>query len=202
MTNTAVPPHVIRKLRRKQRRIFRRLLLVLVLIIGLAMWLLPKYFPDGFSPSSDTATQSSGTDLEQQTSTDKSFSKDAPGFGVLTPDGKSLDELDGWTVTPPSGNGTSYFAFVDKVGNVQLQISQQELPPDLKTNTEEQLKDLSSGFNADRRVTSSDGTTIYIGTSTNGPQSVITSKNGLLILIKSSGNLDENQWSKYIDSLE
>lgn len=198
----SVPPYILRKLRKKQRRLFRRLVFVLMIISGLLLSLWPRYFPETSTPSDSSMAESSGDASDQQSGIDKSFNRGAPSFEVLTPAGKPLKDLDGWTVTPPSSNGTSFFAYVDNISNVQLQISQQELPSSFIANTGEQMKTLATSFNADRTVITANKTTVYIGTSASGPQSVITAKNGLLILIKSSAELDEMQWSKYVDSLE
>lgn len=196
----SVPPYILRKLRKKQRRIVRRLVFVLIVVLSLSLWLWPKYFPENYSPPQGNTNDTNDASPSQQPVAGGSFDRKRPSFDVLTPAGKALEELDGWTVTPPS-EGTSFFAYVDKVDNIQLQISQQELPSSFATDAQK-LIDLASSFNANRTVTTADNTTVYIGTSTNGPQSVITTKKGLLILIKSFSELDDKQWIKYVESLK
>lgn len=195
----APPPYVIRKLRKKQRRLVRRLILVLVTIVLLSLWLWPRVFPNSRTISSPLPFFG-GSGNDEQTD-EGSYEKIAPDFSVLTPDGKSLEDIEGWTFTPPGDDGTKFFAYLDSVGSVGLQVSQQELPPSFTTDASNQLEALATSFYANRELEASDGTTIYIGTSESGPQSLITTKAGLLILIKSSSMMSNEQWIAYIDSL-
>ena len=123
-----------------------------------------------------------------------------PKYSTITPTNKKIADLGGWTrVSPPSSDPV--FAYVDKIGNISINVSEQPLPNDLKNDTESKIEKLAQGFNASEKIKISD-TTVHIGTSANGPQSVIFSKNNLLILIKSDSLISSNQWAEYINSLK
>jgi len=80
-------------------------------------------------------------------------------------------------------------------------VSQQPLPENLQTDTEAGLSTMAKEFRANEMIMAGD-TQVYIETKNNGAQSVILTKNNLLILIKSSRNIDNEVWKSYIISLE
>lgn len=121
------------------------------------------------------------------------------GYDTVLPAGKTIETLGGWTrVSPPNRNPV--FAYADTIGNTPISVSQQPLPDDLKGDTPRKVEELAQWFKADQRLTIGD-TKVYIGTSAKGPQSVIFVKDDLLILIKSSVALSNDQWTAYITSL-
>lgn len=136
----------------------------------------------------------------QATGTTPSLTKGTPDYSTVLPVDKSIKDLGGWTrVSPPDRNPV--FAYVDKIGNETINVSEQPLPEDFKTDTAQQIDLLAQGFKANEKITV--GTvTVHIGTSEKGPQSIIFSKNNLLILIKSSIRIDNSQWAEYINSLQ
>jgi len=122
-----------------------------------------------------------------------------PQYKTVLPGGKSISELGGWTrVSPPDKDPV--FAYTDKINNVSIGVSQQPLPQSFKTDTASHVTDLAKKYNATTEITTSD-TVAYLGTSTKGPQSVIFTKKGLLILIKSQKKIDNAAWKDYIESL-
>lgn len=125
--------------------------------------------------------------------------KGNPEYNTILPANKTIEQLGGWTrISPPDRNPV--FAYVDRVGNATLSVSQQPLPDNLKGDTTTQVTELAQGFKATEKF-SSGSTTVHIGSSADGPQSIIFSKNNLLILIKSSARLDNNLWAEYVNSL-
>lgn len=120
-------------------------------------------------------------------------------YQTVLPDGKTITDLGGWKrVSPPESEPV--FAYTDTLENVTISVSQQPLPPSFTGSIDDHIAELAKKFNATTRV-DSDGTPLYIGTSAQGPQSVILSKNTLLILIKSQGKIDTAAWQKYTKSL-
>lgn len=125
--------------------------------------------------------------------------KGNPPYATIVPAGKSIDSLGGWTrVSPPDRNPV--YAYVDKIGAVQISVSEQPLPDDFQESPDK-LAQLAQSYTANDKL-AVDGVTAYIGTSAKGPQSVIVSKKKLLILMKSTAPLPDAQWSAYISSLE
>lgn len=124
----------------------------------------------------------------------------SPDFNALVPKNVSIDEVGGWQkLTPPSGD--TVYVYIDTVGGALLNVSQQRLPESFKANTADSVKEMAKAYNATTPLTVS-GTTAYIGTSADGPQSVIFSKNGLLVLIKSDKKIQDTSWISYINSLQ
>ena len=148
---------------------------------------------------------------QQRRATDVTLSKkytgaglQSPDYTTLLPEGKTVESLGGWTrVSPPDRNPV--FAYLDTLDGKPINVSQQPLPPELKDDKgrqdDSQITQLSQGYNANDKVIAG-RTTIYIGTSAKGPQSIIFGKNNLLILIKSSVSLTNDQWIGYVNSLK
>jgi hypothetical protein len=124
---------------------------------------------------------------------------EVPAYRTVLPEGKSITDLGGWARVSPPG-AEPVFAFVDTVDGIQINVSQQPLPDNFKDNTAEEIKKLAAQFSATEAVTVG-GITAYVGTSVNGPQSVIMTKEGLLVLMKSSSALAPQQWEGYINTL-
>lgn len=118
-----------------------------------------------------------------------------PSFQALLPVSKSIRELDGWTrVSPP--NQSPAFSYEDTIDDVTIKVSQQELQ-----NASQSIGEIAKAYNATDKVTAS-STTVYIGTSFKGPQSVLFAKGNLLVLIGSESKVSNDSWVAYINSLE
>lgn len=125
---------------------------------------------------------------------------DTPSFQTLSPNGKSVtNNLGGWTRISPA-EAAPVYTYTDKIEGTPITVSQQELPPAFKSNLDTQVAELAKKFNATTTVDAGN-TKVYIGTSAKGPQSVIFAKNNLLILIKSDKKIENENWTKYVQSL-
>jgi hypothetical protein len=123
----------------------------------------------------------------------------SPDYSTVLPKGKDIKSMGGWTrVSPPDRNPV--YAYVDHIGNAQINVSQQPLPEDFKKDTAEQVEYLARTYSANEKI-SVGKTTVYVGTSARGPQSVIFTKDDALILIKSTVKISNDQWAAYVDSL-
>ena len=126
--------------------------------------------------------------------------REAPSFTALIPEGKTIDSLGGWQkMTPPSGD--AFYVYNDTIDDTILNVSQQTLPENFKTNPSAQLATLAKAYNANETF-EIDGMKIYLGTSAKGPQSVLFTKNDLLVLIKSHKQVSDDAWAAYIKSLK
>ncbi|HSX35585.1 MAG TPA: hypothetical protein VLH84_01465 [Patescibacteria group bacterium] len=123
--------------------------------------------------------------------------KATPTFATITPAGKSMTN---WSKISPPGRDPVY-AYADQINGVRVDVSEQPLPASFKTNTADQIASMAQGFNATQKMTLS-STTVYIGTSANGPQSLIFTEKGLLILIRSTSRVSADQWAGYISKLQ
>lgn len=123
----------------------------------------------------------------------------SPDFEAILPQGKTIEDLGGWQrLSPP--NSAPYYVFADTIDDVPISVSQQVLPESFKANTAQSMQDLAKSYSATDEL-DVDGGKVYIGTSTKGPQSVLFTKSGLLVLIKSQAKIDNNSWTTYIASL-
>jgi hypothetical protein len=91
--------------------------------------------------------------------------------------------------------------FQDSIGTTTITVSQQPLPAGFEKDTQEQVRKLAEGFSA-TKVLSTANPTAYLGTSVKGPQTVIFSKNNLLVFIQSAKQIDDNDWAEYITNLQ
>ena len=113
---------------------------------------------------------------------------------------KTIKELGGWKrVSPP--DRSAVFAYIDHIDGVQINVSQQPLPEEFKEDTASQIEQLARAFKADEKITVGD-IKVFVGTSINGPQSVIFEENDILVLIKSTSKIDSKSWASYINTLQ
>lgn len=118
----------------------------------------------------------------------------SPEYPTALPEGKSAEDLGGWKRVSPPGDDP-VFAYTDSIDDITISVSQQPIPDGLD------IAELARSYSATTTLDVK-GTDVYIGTSAQGPQSVILSKNGLLILIKSQYKIPEDSWVEYIASLD
>ncbi len=124
----------------------------------------------------------------------------APNFNPMLPINTSIEQLGGWQkLTPPEGDPS--YVFVDSIGSAPINVSQQPLPKDLLVNPYKHVADVAKSFRANTKL-KADDTIVYTGSSADGPQWVIFTKNGLLILIRSWSPINDSDWITYIKALE
>lgn len=120
-------------------------------------------------------------------------------YQTIVPTGKTIGALGGWKKISPPGKPAVY-AFSDTIGGVIIQVSQQPLPDNFIGNAESRVAELAKSYNAQTTIDAG-STRAYLGTSAKGPQSVIFTKNNLLIMIKSQEKVPTASWSTYIKAL-
>ncbi|HWT40149.1 MAG TPA: hypothetical protein VN081_02655 [Dongiaceae bacterium] len=139
-------------------------------------------------PASPSPASSAKTPAEQ------------PPFTAVLPKGKTINQLGGWNrLSPP--NSDPVYVYNDTIDDIAITVTEQPLPQALQTDTATQIASLAKGYNATDQLKAGD-TTVYIGTSAKGPQSVILSKSNLLILMKSQATINDSAWSTYAESLQ
>lgn len=120
-------------------------------------------------------------------------------FDPILPKDTTAKDLGGWRRISPAGTEPVY-AVLDSINNIPISVSQQPLPNSFEDDPSGELAKLAKKFNASNKLTV-DGNTVYLGTSSNGPQSVIFVDSELLILIKSDAKISDADWSQYIKTL-
>ncbi len=150
----------------------------------------------GDAPSEPSKVTKTDTDVPVVAGT---LQKGTPDYKTILPAGHSIKDYGGWTrVSPPKRDPV--YAYVDHIGAIPINVSQQPIPKDFGDDPDSQVHDLAQGYGASN-VIKVGSTTVYIGTSAKGPQSVIFIKSGLLVLIKASAAVSDKQWQEYIQSL-
>lgn len=122
-----------------------------------------------------------------------------PDYQTTLPKGKSITSLGGWKRISPPGKDP-VFAYADTISGVPVSVSEQPLPEAFKQDVDGQVAELAKKFNATDAIDAGK-TKVYIGTSSKGPQSVILTKNNVLILIKSQKKISDSAWAAYVGSL-
>lgn len=122
-----------------------------------------------------------------------------PNFEPVLPTGKTIKDFGGWQkLTSP--NGDAFYVFVDTINGVNVNVSQQILPGKFKGDENNKMIELARAYKANIKL-DADGTRVYIGTSAKGPQSVLFTKKGVLVLMKSWSTIPDAEWVAYIKSL-
>jgi hypothetical protein len=91
-------------------------------------------------------------------------------------------------------------SFNDVLSNVPITVSQQPLPSDFKSDPTGKVESLAKQFNANDKMSVSDATA-FSGISIKGPQTVIFTKDDLLVFIIADKKIDTLIWEKYIESM-
>jgi hypothetical protein len=167
----------------RNKKFIAPIAIVILGVIGYIIWpAASQYIASGTQKDSDSSPQNK-----------------RPDYPTVLPKDKSINTLGGWKrVSPDDSNPV--FAYADSINNIAISVSQQPLPDAFRKNSKESIADLAKQFAATDKVDAS-GTEVYIGTSSKGPQSVIFTKNGLLVLIKSQQKANDETWISYVESL-
>ena len=170
------------------------LLTIFAAIVGVAT---PYYLYPG--SSADVTAESTDIATADTQPINGKLEKGTPQYDTVLPQGMSIEDYGGWTrVSPP--NRDPVFAYSDTIGEIPINVSQQPLPKDFSDQPDAQIQQFAAGYAANKKL-AVDGATVFIGTSAKGPQSVIIVKGALLILIKASAAVPDEQWQQYIQSL-
>ena len=124
----------------------------------------------------------------------------SPQYQTILPRGRTIQQLGGWSRVSPQ-NSAPVYSYADTLESVVISVSQQPLPESFKSEPELQTSKLAESYSATTKF-DANGTTVYLGTSASGPQSVIFTKNKLLFLIKSQNKISENAWKSYVQALK
>lgn len=122
-----------------------------------------------------------------------------PKFKTVQPSSDDGKPKELQRVSPPESDPV--FAYADTIDSVSIIVSQQPLPKDFKGHVDDSVAKVAKEFEATTKL-SADDTTVWLGTSAKGPQSVVLTKNNLLILIKSQKKISDQAWTNYVKALD
>lgn len=118
-----------------------------------------------------------------------------PDFSVLKP------MATGTEATSIRYDGTKKVAsYNDVLDTVPITISQQPLPDNFKSDPTAKVEEFAKQINATDKISTGD-VTAFSGVSAKGPQTVVFTKNDLLIFIYADKKIDTLKWSKYIEGM-
>lgn len=169
-----------------------------VLLIGLVARPLLGNPPADSSKALDTSATLADTTADAATTADLP-QVESTEFGLLYPAGVNPGNVKVVKVNPE--NTATVYAYVDKLEEAQLRISEQRVPASFAVDESGELQKLANSFNA-KSVIQIDGTKVYHGKNESGnvKQSLIFIKNDLLIFIASSAVQTDDKWAAYISS--
>ena len=162
----------------------------LAIVAGLAVVLIASAVAWWFFTKSETSSVF-GTISEK--------TAEKPEFKTVQPANDDSKPKQLQRVSPPESDPV--FAYNDTIENVAIIVSQQPLPKDFKGHVDESVEKVAKDFEATTKL-QADDTTIWVGTSAKGPQSVVLTKNNLLILIKSQKKVSDQAWKDYVKALD
>jgi len=140
-----------------------------------------------------------GVGMYQVHSSHADESSNQPNFRAVLPEHKTIESLGGWQkLTAP--NHDVFYVYLDTINGVDVNVSQQLLPGKFKGNVTQSMLEMARAYNANVTL-DADGVTVYVGTSAKGPQSVLFTKNGVLVLMKSWATIPDSDWVAYVKSL-
>jgi hypothetical protein len=124
-----------------------------------------------------------------------------PPYATILPAGKTAQELGGWGRVSPKASDPVY-AYADNIGGISFTVSEQPLPDDFTADPNAKVASLAKQFNATKMLITNSDSVGYVGTSVQGLQSIVATKKGLLLLIRSVQPITDSKWGAYLDSLQ
>jgi hypothetical protein len=124
-----------------------------------------------------------------------------PPYATILPKGKTAQQLGGWGRVSPKTSDPVY-AYADRIGGISITVSEQPLPDNFTADPDAKVAALAKQFNATKPLVTGPDTDAFIGTSVQGLQSIVATKQGLLLLIRSVQPIGDNVWGPYLDSLQ
>lgn len=121
-----------------------------------------------------------------------------PEFPVVLPDGSKQGLTNENINYDPVKKVASY---KDTLQGIDITVSQQPLPEAFKSDPAVQVEKIAKDFSADKALPTK-STKAFVGTSAQGPQSVVTWKKGVLIFIFANREIKDEEWVSYIDSFQ
>jgi hypothetical protein len=125
--------------------------------------------------------------------------REKPSFKILYPGTKNDETVGEIVKVSPDGSAAAY-TYIDRIGDIQINITQQELPPNFKINQDGELAKLAESFQQ-RDIIQVDSVRVYHGSSSSGVQSLVFIKGNLLITVRASQKVSDDVWAAYISAL-
>jgi hypothetical protein len=142
-----------------------------------------------------SVTEVAGATSSPETKTN--LTTDKPSFTVVTPGGKS--DVQGIERKAPTGDFV--YTYVDSINDTRVEISEQKLPSAFEQDPSVKLAEFAKTSYL-LSIIQVDATTVYHGINDkSGVQTVVFIKNDLLVFIKSSKKLTDDDWVGYISNL-
>jgi hypothetical protein len=123
-----------------------------------------------------------------------------PTHHTITPKGSSINTFGGWHRVSPETSEPVY-AYDDILKDVVISVSQQPLPDSFKKDPDASVAEFAKQNSYSQKLKAGD-VTAYVGTNAKGPQSVVFTKDNLLIFIKSQDKISDKAWIRYISALK
>ena len=117
-----------------------------------------------------------------------------PEFTLIMPGGKIEGKISYNAERKTAGMQTS-------IGNKKVTISQQAIPEGFKPDPAGETAQLAKEINANDKL-EGNGFTAHLGQSIKGPQTVLFTKSGTLVFIKSTETIPKEQWTEFLQTFK
>jgi hypothetical protein len=121
-----------------------------------------------------------------------------PDFSVVYPGGDIKNVANGEIRYDKQRKVANYS---DKLNTIDITVSQQPLPDNFKAERDKKIEEFAKA-NYFNELIQAGELKVYSGLSIKGPQSLVFTKNDLLIFVKASQMIDKTIWIDYINSLK
>jgi len=118
-----------------------------------------------------------------------------PDFNVLKP---KTTETQATSVKYDTAKKVA--SYNDVLDEVPITVSQQPLPDSFKSDPTAKVEEFAKQINATDKISTGDATA-FSGVSAKGPQTIVFTKNDLLVFIYADKKIDTLSWSKYIANM-
>ncbi len=148
---------------------------------------------------SKRSSKSTGVAIKNSDSKTTDLYEEKPTFKILYPGSKNSENIGKIVkISPP--NQPAAYTYIDSIAGVQINVTQQEIPDNLKNNQANELEKTAKSNNQTNLI-QVDGVNVYSGQSVKGVQSLIFIKGNLLITIRSASKVSDEAWVAYISAM-
>lgn len=164
------------KIKRPPRRVVNVVMATIIVLAGIGLAVTVKNNNHG-----STAVQ--GTSVAKK-----------PAFTVLFPNSQAKEKMSYDTEKKVA-------SYTGKVKGVDVTVSQQPVPANFKADPNGEVAKLAQSINATTKL-DAPGLQAFLGQSIKGPQTVVFTKDGTLVFIKSSEQIPVADWNNFLESLK
>jgi hypothetical protein len=172
----------------------KRVLVIVALAIFVSIFLVRVIT----SEKSPTSTLGVTSTEKGATQTDDGRTDEELNFDVLSPS----EEPGLQSVKRKSPSGDLLFTFKDSIDGINIEVTQQKLPPNFEVAPAVELEKIATNFQATNVIRIDDSVAFHGINEKTGIQRLFTIKQGILISIVASAKVPDDSWVGYLLKLQ